>query len=230
MGRKLLLSKGGERNWRFKTRWHCSYRLSYLALAGVSWNNGRHVRGNDSPASKASTTQLRKVILGQKKTSDRWLWKLWPWTFRISIFRSCLLCFSSLKVSFSRPALVACRFRQCRNQLESPEEGLWIVVAHIFHVINLKKILLENKSYGKHWDIACKTNKEVVLFRPRPVHSLRSWKLEVNGLSSPGSCLGHWGPTNCPCTNGTFRSMWPTLKGGWERDGNANLIEGLVQV
>ena len=90
-----------------------------------------------------------------KKTSDRWLCLPWPWTLKISILRSCLLCFSSLKVSFSRPALVPCRFRQCRNQLESPEEGLWIVVAHIFHVINLKKILLENKSYGKHWDIAC---------------------------------------------------------------------------
>ena len=67
MGRKLLLSKGGEKNWRFNLkRWNCSHHLSYLALAGVSWNNGRHVRGNDSPASKASTTQLRKVILGQK--------------------------------------------------------------------------------------------------------------------------------------------------------------------
>ena len=41
---------------------------------------------------------------------------------------------------------------------------------------------------------------------------------------SPGSCLGHWAPSSCPCTNGTFRSMWPTLRGGWERDGNANLL------
>ena len=58
-----------------------------------------------------------------------------------------------------------------------------------------------------------------------PKASTQSEKLEARGgLSSPGSCLGHWAPTSCPCSNGTFRSMWPTLKGGWEGDRNVNVF------